>query len=732
MAPIFDTILLDPPVAFALGALVPLLAAPMIRRSGGADGYGLVAPALGAWMAGIFGFFFFRYPDWMFVYLVEAKRLPLGACYPLFALAWIGGAHLGTRLATRAIVERRTLAALGLVILGLAIWGILFALTADQYVHVGTTLEYRARLARTIAGDPSFTVAFNLAGIAALVPSLVVGLAIVFEAARTRRRERPSAAAAVSVPDAGGGAPLGGSSPGDGAPLVPVATTSPDRLPGIVAAAREAQAVWGAWPVEARVAALRRARDRFLAAGDEIVATVRRETGKPLPEAHLVEVVPSADLFSYWIREAPRLLASERVSLNPLLYPGKSGRIERRPRGVVALLSPWNYPVAIPLRTLVPALAAGNAVVFKPSELTPRSGALLASILQAELPPGVLQIVQGAGEVGRALIEAGPDATCFTGSSATGRKVAESCARLPIPCSLELGGKDAAIVLEDCDLERTVAGVGWGAFTNAGQNCASVERIYVVRAVADRFLEALSAFTGRLTRDGELAEVGPLASQRQLGVVEEQLVEARAAGLREIGGGAALGLRVPPSVLVYERGRASDQLHVLRDETFGPIVVVETVADEEEAILRANESPFGLSASIWTRDLARGERLASRLRVGTITIDNVAFTPALPMAPWSGVGASGYGVTNSPLALEGLTRPSFLLVDRAKRPELWWYPYDQGLVELARGLTALRVPGRRSVGLALRTLRHLLERGARQSKAAKGGPPAPGGGKRAA
>ncbi|MHB1844940.1 MAG: aldehyde dehydrogenase family protein [Deltaproteobacteria bacterium] len=721
MTPIFSTILLDPPAAFALGALAPLLAAPMIRQKGAAEGYGLVAPALAAWMAGVYGYFFFHWPDWMFVYLVEARRLPLSWCYPIFVLAWVGGAWAGTRLATRAIVERRTLIAFGWLGLGLAVWAILFALTADQYVHVGTTLEYRARLAKPLDAAPAFKLAFNLAGIATAIPAVGVALALVLEAVRARRSERAPEAVAVVVPDAGGGAPLEGVSPGDGTPLAPVPTTPPDRLSAVMAAAREAQAVWGSWSVDARVAALGRARARFLAAGDEIASIVCRETGKPLAEAYLAEVVPNADLFSYWVKETPRLLAPEPVPLNPVLYPGKTGTLERLPRGVVALLSPWNYPVAIPLRTLVPALAAGNAVVFKPSELTPRSGALLASILQAELPPGLLQLVQGGGDVGAAHNEAGPDAVAFTGSTATGRKVAELCAKRPIPCALELGGKDAALVLEDCDLGRTVAGIGWGAFTNAGQNCASVERVYVVRSIAEPFLEALSELAAGLRREGELAELGPLISARQLRGVEEQLAEARAAGHRVLGEGVVEGLRAPPAIVVFEREKGNDRLRVLREETFGPLVVVEVVADEAEAVARANESPFGLSASIWTRNLERGERLARLLRAGTISVNNVAFTPALPMAPWSGVGESGYGVTNSPLALDGFTRPRFILLDRTKQPELWWYPYDRNIVEVARGLTRLQVPGRRSLALALRTVKGFLARGASQKAALRKG-----------
>jgi acyl-CoA reductase-like NAD-dependent aldehyde dehydrogenase len=713
VTPVFSTVLIDPPSAFAIAALIVVL-------SGQGGWYGALGPLFAAWMTGIFGYMFFRYPDWMFCYLIEARTEPLHWLYPVFILSMVGSAAAGSALAVRQVLDRRMGRAVGLVILGLAVWGVLFALTADQYMHLGSTLEYREGVAKLIQKDPQFQLAATVAGIATGVPGVGLGLLLILEGWRLRRKLTKLPATGITVPDAGGGSELGGVSPRDGSPLPPLVTTAPDRLPAIVAAARQAQVIWGALPVEARVAALRKARERFLLAADEVAELVSRETGKPLGEAYPGEVVPNADLFAYWANEAPRLLRPTVVGLNPVLYPGKSSVIERLPRGVIGLISPWNYPVSIPLRTLLPALVAGNAVVFKPSELTPRCGALLASWLQKELPAGVLQVVQGGGEVGAALVQALPDLVAFTGSTATGRKIAELASRGPIPVSLELGGKDAALVLEDADLERTADGVAWGAFTNAGQNCASVERVYVVKAIADRFLPALAARAKRLRTDGASPELGPLISERQAGLVIEQIREARAAGAQELAGGTAQGLRVPATVLLLERSQAGgDRLKLLREETFGPVVAVEVVADEEEAIARANDSAFGLAASVWTRNLERGRRVADRLHVGAVTVNNVAFTPALPMAPWSGVGASGYGITNSPLALEGLTRPRYVLLDGNKRSELWWYPYDTALVDVTRGLAALQVSSKRSLGLILKTGKAFIGRNATLGKRPK-------------
>ncbi len=296
MAPTFSTILIDPPFAFAVAALFAVLAAPMIRRAGEGGWYGLLGPAFSAWMAGVFGFMFFRYPDWMFCYLIEAKTAPLGPLYPLFVLSLVGGGAAGSALAVRAILDRRTGRAVLWSLLGFVVWGLLFALTFDQYTHVGTTLEFRQGVAHLATTDRMFQMAATLAGLAAGIPGVGLALIVSFEAFRTRRALRPPAPLAVEVPDAGGGLPLSGASPRDGTPLPPVAGTDPSRLPDIVAAARKAGEAWADWSVEARVAALKRARDRFLAEADEAAELVALETGKPLAEAYPAEVVPNGDL----------------------------------------------------------------------------------------------------------------------------------------------------------------------------------------------------------------------------------------------------------------------------------------------------------------------------------------------------------------------------------------------------------------------------------------------------
>jgi acyl-CoA reductase-like NAD-dependent aldehyde dehydrogenase len=478
-------------------------------------------------------------------------------------------------------------------------------------------------------------------------------------------------------------------SPVDGASLSEVKATLPEEVAAVVARARGAQAAWAERPVSERVRLVGAAKDRLLDRAQMIAARIHAEVGKPEVEALLGEVLPSADVFAYWAGTVEDLLEPREVELDAMSYPKKAGLITREPRGVVAVIMPYNFPFALPLRTLVPALLAGNAVVFKPSEVAPRAGALAADLFEGLLSEGVLEIVQGAGDVGEALASADVDMVVFTGSVATGRKVAHACAERLVPCALELGGKDAAIVLRDANLERAANGIVWGAMMNAGQNCAAIERVYVEEPIAKAFTEKVVAAT-RALKLGD--DVGPLTTEQQRVTVERHVAHAKDAGGEVLVGGAggANGggeLFYAPTVVAV----GSDESDLMKDETFGPVVPIATVKDADEAVRRANASRYGLTASIWTKDLRRARELGKKLRVGVVTVNNHSFTGAVPSAPWSGYGETGFGVTGSPIALEGLTRPRFVLVDRnrAKR-ELWWYPYTPALKTIALALAVLR------------------------------------------
>jgi acyl-CoA reductase-like NAD-dependent aldehyde dehydrogenase len=474
-------------------------------------------------------------------------------------------------------------------------------------------------------------------------------------------------------------------------PHGPIRWSSAAEVAEIVRLAREGQEAWGALPVSARIRALRGVKKRILQRGDEIADILLAECKKPIEEALLSEVLPNADLVDYWTDAIEELLEPEEVDLDALAYPGKSGRTYREPRGVIALITPWNLPVSIPLRSIVPALLAGNAIVFKPSEVTPRAGALVASLFDGLLPYGVLGIVQGAGDVGAAVVESDVDLVIFTGSVRTGRRIAEACAKRLVPCSLELGGKDAAIVLADANLERAARGIVWGALYNAGQNCASIERVYVESAIAEAFIKRVTELTAEL-RPG--IDVGGLTTGAQLGIVRDHVDEAVRSGAQVLcragEPGAAGETYYPPTVL-----RVTDEATpLLTEETFGPVLPIVVVTSAEEAIAKANASRYGLTASIWTKHVARGELLAKKLRAGVVTINNHSFTGALAGAPWSGIGESGFGITNSPHALAEMTRPRFVLVDSfGGKKDLWWYPYTDTLRTIARAMITLRGGG---------------------------------------
>jgi len=478
-------------------------------------------------------------------------------------------------------------------------------------------------------------------------------------------------------------------SPLDGSELEPVTATPVEQIAELVTRAAEAQRQWAETPLVDRVDALAGIKGRILGRAEEIAELLNREVGKPVEEAALAEVLPNADLVDYWVDSIEELLEGAPVDLDPLSYPSKSGRIHQDPRGLIALITPWNYPVAIPLRTLIPALLAGNAVLFKPSEVTPRCGALVASLFEDLLPDGLLTLVQGGAEVGEALVAADIDQVVFTGSVPTGRTIAMACAERLLPCSLELGGKDAAIVMKDCNLERTAQGLVWGAFTNAGQNCAAIERVYVDKSIADKLIERIVAITKKLRPRKDTAMV---TTAEQCVTVRRHLAEATDCGVEVLVGGEPDDEEeraFPPTVMKVQGG--DDEAAFMRDETFGPLLPIVVVDDVDEAIERANRSRYALTTSIWTKRLKHAHELARRLRSGVVTVNNHGFTAALPAAPWTGVGDSGGGITGSRHALSAFTRVRFVLEDRsgAKR-ELWWYPYTPALRTIVFAMAKLR------------------------------------------
>lgn len=463
-----------------------------------------------------------------------------------------------------------------------------------------------------------------------------------------------------------------------------------------------AQRGWNELGVRRRIAILREFQRRLHEKKSEIANAITREVGKPVAEALTTEVLVVLDAARFLIDNAHRLLRDEPVPHGNLATKAKSGRLVREPDGVVGVISPWNYPFSIPATETLAALVAGNAVVLKPSELTSLVALELRSLLHgAGVPEHVFQVLVGDGATGAALIHSEIDKLVFTGSVATGKRIAAAAAERLLPVVLELGGKDPMLVLDDADVDVASSAAVWGAFVNAGQACLSVERCYVHRSLYEKFLDACAEKTKKLrVGHGEDREtdVGPLIHERQLRIVEAHVEDAKALGARVLVGGA----RLPelgrnfyyPTVLAD----VTHEMRIMREETFGPVLPVMAFDSDDEAVRLANDSEYGLAASVWTRNRVRGERLARRIHAGTVMVNDVISCFGISEAPHGGVKASGIGRTHGRFGLEEMVRLKYLDSDLMPgMKKVWWYGYGEAFgsqmesfldMQFARGLGA--------------------------------------------
>ncbi len=485
--------------------------------------------------------------------------------------------------------------------------------------------------------------------------------------------------------------------PATGRPIGSAPLCNREDVALAVEAARTAQPAWAALSIQKRFGYLEVLRNLVREEGDAIASLVTQENGKPLQEAHFVEVHGVLDFMTGLIGKGPSYLKDRSVRpTNPLLWT-KRHTIRRVPVGVVGVISPWNLPFAIPMGQILPALAAGNTVVFKPSELTPLVGIKIAGLFRkAGFPPGVFNCITGDRETGAFLVDGAIDGVLFTGSTAAGLSIQERISRRMMVSEMELGGKDAFLLLPDANLERSVNGAVWGGCFGTGQACSSSERFFVPERIAERFVSEVTAHVSAMRTGNGMeddVDMGPLVSEAQRAKVETQVQDAVSRGARVTCGGKRIdgpGFFFEPTVLAD----VPLDCALMRDETFGPVIPIAAYKTLDEAVAWCNDSPYGLSATIWTSDVENGMRLARRLEAGSVWINDTSYTHGQAQCPWGGVKSSGKGRSHWLGSLHELTTPQLIGVDSGRRArELWWFPYGRSGLDLARNYRMVRSEG---------------------------------------
>jgi acyl-CoA reductase-like NAD-dependent aldehyde dehydrogenase len=468
--------------------------------------------------------------------------------------------------------------------------------------------------------------------------------------------------------------------PATGQVIASVDVVPPERIPELVARARAAQPGWEALGFEGRARIFRRCQKWVVDNSDRIVETIVSETGKAWEDAHLAEVSYAAGAFGFWAKNAEKFLAEERVKTASPFVKGRKLVVRHAPVGVVGVIGPWNYPLTNSFGDCIPAMAAGNAVVLKPSEVTPLTSLLMGEMLrECGLPEGVYQVAPGFGETGAALIDE-VDFIMFTGSTATGRKVMERAAKTLTPVGLELGGKDPMVVCADADLERAANAAVHYSMQNAGQTCISTERVYVEEPIYDEFVSLVTRKVGELRQGAPhgrgSVDLGAVIHPPQSDVVEAHVKDAVDKGARVLAGGKrsdSNGHFYEPTVLVD----VDHTMDCMREETFGPTLPIMKVPDADEAVRLSNDTPFGLQASVWTKDAAKGERLARRIEAGAVTVNDAQINYVALELPMGGWKSSGLGTRHGADGIRKYTKKQALVVTRfAPKKDIHMLPYS--------------------------------------------------------
>jgi succinate-semialdehyde dehydrogenase/glutarate-semialdehyde dehydrogenase len=482
--------------------------------------------------------------------------------------------------------------------------------------------------------------------------------------------------------------------PATGELIGSVETLKPEQVQAVVDDVAEVQPFWAQLTLADRARYLRKAAEVLVEEVDEVAELLTHEQGKPIVESYTMEVVPTMDVLHWCAEAGPKILADEQIRMGQAIFLSKKAKFSYEPLGVVGVIAPWNYPWSIPFDEVAMALMAGNGVVLKPASLTPLLGERIRETFEkAGLPEGLVRVVHGGGAVGGALCESSARKVFFTGSVEVGRKVGEICAAQLKGSVLELGGKDPQIVCGDADLGNAISGCVWGGFANAGQTCSGIERTYVVKEVADRFIEGVVRGASQLTVGDPMewdTEIGPMVSQDQFGVVSELVEDALATGAERMTGGPRdvagfSGKFIAPTVL----GGVEDEMRIMKEEIFGPVVPIIVVDSEEEALRRANDSNFGLGASIWTKDRAKGERMARQIESGMVWINDHSYTHGACQCSWGGVKESGLGRSHSKFGFYECVEIKLVSWEPGLTRDFWWQPYDRTLGEAVRASARL-------------------------------------------
>jgi acyl-CoA reductase-like NAD-dependent aldehyde dehydrogenase len=479
---------------------------------------------------------------------------------------------------------------------------------------------------------------------------------------------------------AAGREPVPVENPATGETLTTVPDLDAAAVAEIAARGRAAQPGWEAFGFDGRARVLLRAQKWVMDNSEQIIATICSETGKTFEDAQFAEIGYAGNAFGFWAKTGPEYLADERVKSSQLLVKGKKLLMRYRPLGLIGVIGPWNYPLTNSFGDCIPALMAGNSVILKPSEVTPLTSLLMAEgLAECGLPENVLQVATGRGETGAALIEH-VDMIMFTGSTRTGRKVAEAAARRLIPASLELGGKDPMLVLADADVERAANFATYYSMQNAGQTCISIERAYVEAPVYDEFVAKVSEKV-RALRVGKpdgpgSVEVGAITFPPQLDLIKDHVADATAKGARILTGGKqapGAGRFFEPTVLVD----VDHTMKCMTEETFGPTLPIMKVADADEAVRLANDSPYGLGASVFSRDSEHGEAIARRLEVGAANVNDAMINYTVLELPMGGAKASGLGSRHGAGGIRKYCSQQAIVITPklAMKKEVFMYPY---------------------------------------------------------